>query len=447
MRLEIVPYCNKTEGVCMRRHVCTRSCITIMMLMLLVGPTIWASGSQEQATTEKPVALRFSWWGGDARHNATLQVIELYEQRNPNVKIEAEYGGWDGYYQKLVTQLAGGTAADIMQIDQPWLFELSSRDDIFLTLDNQSGLDLSGFDPTFLKNYTTHNNQIKGLPTGLNGESLLVDRQMLAACGIDPDTEWTWENIVTEGEKLHRLDDSKYLLATTADQIRFFFEKYMAQIAGAVVDSNKNIAYTQQEAEAAFAYFTQWFDNKVCVPFAESSLYNKKFQENPAWINGDIAIALSWASNIDQSLAGRTNITVASIPLMDNAVDSGIIVRPSQILTINNNSKHKEEAVRFMDFFFNDPEAALILGTVRGVPPTTGSRSILKEHNKLDPLVEKATDIALEKVAAPQSVWQMNSEVAQIMDDIIEEFGYGLLTPAQAASELTRRLTDKLATL
>lgn len=61
------------------------------------------------------VTLRFAWWGGDSRHTATLEAIAAYEKQNPNVKIEAEYQGYDGYNDKILTQLAGGTQPDIMQ--------------------------------------------------------------------------------------------------------------------------------------------------------------------------------------------------------------------------------------------------------------------------------------------------------------------------------------------
>ena len=40
---------------------------------------------------------------------------------DPHVKIEGEYGGFDGYLEKLTTQLAGRTAPDIMQIDIAYL--------------------------------------------------------------------------------------------------------------------------------------------------------------------------------------------------------------------------------------------------------------------------------------------------------------------------------------
>ena len=46
-----------------------------------------------------------------------LEVIKQFEAANPNIHIEAEYGSSDGYHDKLATQLASGTAADIVQID------------------------------------------------------------------------------------------------------------------------------------------------------------------------------------------------------------------------------------------------------------------------------------------------------------------------------------------
>ena len=73
------------------------------------GTSSSAAGSTSAASSAggeaEPVTLRFSWWGGEARHEATIAAAELYMEKNPNVKIEFEYSGWDGYKDKLVTQL------------------------------------------------------------------------------------------------------------------------------------------------------------------------------------------------------------------------------------------------------------------------------------------------------------------------------------------------------
>ena len=58
------------------------------------------SAAAPASDSSEPVTLRFSWWGGDARHEATLAVIEAYEKLHPNVTIEPEYGSYDGYSEK-----------------------------------------------------------------------------------------------------------------------------------------------------------------------------------------------------------------------------------------------------------------------------------------------------------------------------------------------------------
>ena len=87
--------------------------IMAFILALCVGLGGVMSAVAEAA---EPVTLRFLWWGSDARHEATLRVIDDYMALHPNVKIEAMYGTDDGYYEKLTTMLASGTEPDIIQM-------------------------------------------------------------------------------------------------------------------------------------------------------------------------------------------------------------------------------------------------------------------------------------------------------------------------------------------
>ena len=71
-----------------------------------------STSTAASTSSDEQVTLRFAWWGGDERANATMEVINKFMEENPNIKIEAEYGSSDGYHDKLATQLASGTAAD-----------------------------------------------------------------------------------------------------------------------------------------------------------------------------------------------------------------------------------------------------------------------------------------------------------------------------------------------
>ena len=72
-------------------------------------------------------------------------MIEQFEAAHPNITIEAEYGGSDGYHDKLATQLASGTAADIVQVDPEVFPTYVTTGDYFIDYKDYD-MDLSNFD-------------------------------------------------------------------------------------------------------------------------------------------------------------------------------------------------------------------------------------------------------------------------------------------------------------
>ncbi|NBO77595.1 MAG: carbohydrate ABC transporter substrate-binding protein, partial [Betaproteobacteria bacterium] len=92
-----------------------------------------------------------SWWGGAARHAATLKALTLFEQRNPGVKVKAEYMGFGGYLERLTAQVAGGSEPDLMQINWAWLAMFSKRGNGFADLHAHARvLPMSQFTPADL---------------------------------------------------------------------------------------------------------------------------------------------------------------------------------------------------------------------------------------------------------------------------------------------------------
>jgi oligogalacturonide transport system substrate-binding protein len=122
-------------------------------------------------------------------------------------------------------------------------------------------------------------------------------------------------------------------------------------------------------------------------------------------------------------------------------------MRPSQIFVVNNNSKNKDEAIKLLDYLFTDAEAIEKLGLARGIPSAAIGRSVLAEKGMISEMVEKATNEGIAQAGDPQSVYQMNSEVIQVMQDVIDEFGFGRLTPEEASAKLIKNLEATLASL
>ena len=88
------------------------------------------------ARAQGPVTLRFLWWGGSDRHARTLKALQAFEAGHPGVRVKAEYMGFNGYLEKLTTQMVGGTEPDLLQINWAWLAMFSRQGTGFLDLTN-----------------------------------------------------------------------------------------------------------------------------------------------------------------------------------------------------------------------------------------------------------------------------------------------------------------------
>ena len=93
---------------------------------VVLSLTACGGGSPSQSA-DGTVELRFSWWGSDKRAQVTQEAIDAFEAENPNIKIKPEYGDWSGYWDKLATQVAANDAPDIIQMDEKFITEYSSR--------------------------------------------------------------------------------------------------------------------------------------------------------------------------------------------------------------------------------------------------------------------------------------------------------------------------------
>lgn len=420
--------------------------LILMLILALSVATVFANGQKDSNASQKDIQLRMMWWGGDSRHTPTLAALEKYHELNPNVTVEGEPNGWDGYYQKVVTQVAGGTAADLLQIDQPWLKELCARGDVFVALD-ETNINLDEFDQKFLQDFCSYNGKIYGLPTGTNVNTLIVDTEMLKAAGIDENTVWTWDNMVTLGKKLHDYNPEWYLNGATPDHVRYWFEVYMAQVAGGVVDENGKVMFTEEQAIEAFEYFQKWFDNNVVAPFAQSSLFYQKFQENPEWVNGNMCMAWTWVSSMYKDFGGRENFVTRQLPVMEGAKNTGVLMRPSQIYVVPSSSKNIDEALKLLAYMTYDKDAATILGTARGIPSSKTALAAVAESGAISELSEKATNDGVAQAGDPQSTYQMNSQIMQAMQDVIDEFGFGKITAEEAGKKMISHLNETLSSL
>ena len=78
--------------------------------LMLAGCGGSGGGDAGGDLTADKIELRFTWWGSDARHQRTQQVIDLWQKAHPNITIKGEFKEWNGYWDSLATTMAAQDA-------------------------------------------------------------------------------------------------------------------------------------------------------------------------------------------------------------------------------------------------------------------------------------------------------------------------------------------------
>ena len=427
--------------------------IAALIVLMLIPSALSAGGNSESASVNDTVQLRFSWWGSDDRHKATLEVIELYQQKHPEVTITAEYSGSSGYQQKLFTQLAGGNAPDIIQVDA-WWTDAQRKFSAFADLNAFPQIDQSGFDSKFVMDYGSMDGVVYCLPTGINASCMIINRDVLEEAGIEWRDQWTWEDILAEGPKVHQQNPDRYFF--NVDQYTatsYILRAYLSQLSGnpTTLDATYELGFTREQLIQVYEFIRQCYELGIMQPAESSMAYKQKPEQNPLWINGNAAVSLDWTSKL-LSYKGENidNMDVAVLPTMaEGAKSSGMFSRPSQLLAINASSSPEKQnaAADFINFFYNDPEAQEILRDTRAVPPVESARALCEEKGLSDPLIIKATNNASAQSLVIDSVLSQDVICLDLMYNEYENVAFGRKTPEQAADSLMSAWTERLEEL
>lgn len=164
----------------MKKKIIATLCAALMLSGVITGCSGSASsGSQAAASTgtsantasgaEGKTTLNVLWWGSQTRHEMTTEMLEKFEELNPDIDVVMDYSDWDGYWTKLPAQVAGGQTPDVFQMDYAKLAEYVENG---VTADLSSyiadgSLDMSNVEQNILDSGTV-DGKVYAISTGTN---------------------------------------------------------------------------------------------------------------------------------------------------------------------------------------------------------------------------------------------------------------------------------------
>jgi oligogalacturonide transport system substrate-binding protein len=420
-----------------------------VVLLLVITAASWTEGQQESSEEKEMTTLRFGWWGGDNRHEGTLNAIELYMKNNPNIKIEPEYGGWSGYYEKLVTQIAGGTAPDIMQVTSRWVEPLYEKGAFYAWNNSGADYDTNTMEESFLESFCIVDGNLVGFPTGMYADVMVYNKKIADEMGWDLSQPWTWEEYYQNCLELKRSDSQMYGLANKVESIAIQpLYAQLAQIAGHtnLVNDDYTVGFSKGVVEQGLSYWKNFADAGLLAPLSDAKMYSGNIQDMPQWLDGKV-FSITIPSSVISKFKNTSEleVAVAPIPVKQNATETGINNGPPQVFTVFKDSENPKQAIEFIDWMINSREAAMELTTVRGLPASASSRGKLVEEGLVDELTAKAMDVAGPYLGSKRNAISQDREILETVTMVVvEKVLRGQSTADEGADEWISRLKTLL---
>jgi oligogalacturonide transport system substrate-binding protein len=396
---------------------------------------------------QEPRVLRFSWWGGGARHEATLKAIAAFQAAHPGVRVKAEYMGFNGYLERLTTQIAGGSEPDVMQINWAWQAMFSKRGNGFTDLlKHQRLLALDRFAPDDLQTGMVAG-KLNALPVGYTARVMLWNAAAWQRAGLA--LPRSWDELFAAGPAFRsKLGEKAYALDGELYDMMLLAQAWVQQKHGTpfVDPTTPRVAMSPEAALDWVRTYKRLTTGHVATPLplrASLGGADKPTEQQPDWVQGNWAGNYTWDSAIvlrQSTLNKDQKLALGDFPTLPGAHESGMFGRPSLMFAVGRNSRQPELAAELINYLLTSPEAALILGRTRGVPGVKAQFDALTAAGKLPPLELQAhAQIQAQKQAGriklPEPLFE-HARLHRLMREVFETVAYGKASDQEAARRL-----------
>jgi multiple sugar transport system substrate-binding protein len=392
------------------------------------------------------VHLRLYWWGGQARADRTNAVSDLYAKANPGFTYDKEFNAFNDYWPKLGTQVAGGNAPDVFQMDYRYIVEYANRGAV-QALDDFVGksLNLDDFDKDQIEGGKV-GGKLYAISLGANSVALMVNTNAFQAAGVDlPTRDWSYDDYKANAEKLSSKGGMKILADGSGNEPAL--ENWLRQRGKALYTADGKIGWT---ADDLIEWFKMWADLRaagVCVGPDDQALDATAAIDTTMITLGKAATTYANSNQlIGFQAVNKNTLTMINFPRAKAGAGGGHYRKPSQFWSVNPKSALVEEAVKYVSFFVNDVPSGLVLGVERGIPCAKHVRDALA------PTLSAPDQLSLNFVsnlgdllgALPPSPPAAAGEVSTQLTTKSQEVAFGQSSPEDAGAAFAKEAQDIL---
>ncbi|MEK3889732.1 ABC transporter substrate-binding protein [Bacillus sp. FSL K6-3431] len=354
----------------------------LLILLLIISGCSSGGGKKSGGDSGGKVKLTMSAWGNPAEIKVYQRALDEYQKQNKNVEIKLIPVPGDNYEQKLMTELSGGSANDIFYVGSETISKLIETGKI---ADLTDFLDSSG---SFVKadefadglwGAAKKDEKIYGVSVDNNPFLMYYNKKVLAEAGVEKtpqdyfdEGKWNWEAFAEITGKINAAGKKGFVAENNSGHLF----SWVWSNGGQLYDDEGNYILEENEkAQETFKYLADLVKDGN-VTYAGSLP------------KGQGADAMFMSNQVGFVAAGRWLTPMFSenkslefdyIPWPTN---TGNKMEPAAIaiayMSVSKNSKHIEEAMKFMSFYTSaEGQKSRLADNGNAVPSVSGVDEII----------------------------------------------------------------------
>lgn len=346
------------------------------------------------------------------------------------------------------TQVAGGNAPDVFQMDYRYIVEYAKRGAV-QALDDYVGksLDLADFDQDQIDGGKV-DGKLYAISLGANSVAMMVNTDAFSAAGVDlPTRDWSYDDYKQRAEAFNAKSNGMRLLADGSQNGDPPLENWLRARGKALYTADGKIAF---DADDIVEWFKLWADLRaanVCVGPDDQALDATAAIDTTMITLGKAATSFANSNQlIGFQAVNKAPLTMINFPRPAAGVGGGHYRKPSLFWSVNPKGANVEESVKYVNFFINDVQAGLVLGVERGIPCAKHVRDALA------PTLSPPDQLSLNFVSnlgdllgkLPPSPPAAAGEVATQLVTTAQAVAFGQTTPEEAGPAFVQEATDIL---
>lgn len=381
-----------------------------------------------------PVTITYAHFSGAGAQEETLKkMIEVFETKNPDIKVDLQITGFDDYFTKLATTVGGSNAPDVFEMNMENYLAYMLRGacaDLtgLVNADNYSAGTLEAVSSA---------GKLYAVPMSFSTCILIYNKALFDQAGIAyPTNDWTWADAQAAAEAITALGDDiwGYYQPITYNE----FYKSVKSNGGSLLNED----YTE---------FTVNSPENVAVLDAMLKRVRGENHVQPT------AEEMAGRGDWDMFTEGKLGMIITGIWAFPTytekcAFDWDIVVEPgyatkstfffANVNCVSPSSEKKEAAAKFADAMGSDPDIVQLRLDASWELPTIADQSKLTQYLEITPPANRAAVFdSMDYAAAPPALKESGA-ASEIINNVLSTLEMNDISAQEALDDIQSQLED-----